>query len=50
MTVAKGMHPVTKLNLEMMKNSKDPLDVLRQWHILINAVFDTLLDLTAEDD
>ncbi|GMA59246.1 hypothetical protein GCM10025858_37490 [Alicyclobacillus sacchari] len=48
--MARGMHPVTKLNLEMMKNSKDPLDVLRQWHILINAVFDTLLDLTAEDD
>lgn len=48
--MAKEMHPITKLNLEMLKNSNEPLDVLRQWGILMSSVYDTLTELTMEED
>ncbi|WP_206886098.1 hypothetical protein [Alicyclobacillus mali (ex Roth et al. 2021)] len=48
--MAKEMHPITKLNLEMLKNSNEPLDVLRQWGILMSSVYDTLTELTMEEE
>ncbi|ACV60039.1 hypothetical protein [Alicyclobacillus acidocaldarius] len=48
--MAKRMHPVNKLNLEMLKNSNDPLDMLRQWGILMSTVYETLTQLTMNED